>query len=82
MKLAFSNITLNSMQLVIALQVSIILPRIKVYITILSIWIEMEWPMCISEQAKSSFFWRETIQKLWDSSHILLLKENAMVLTS
>ena len=42
MKLAFSNITLNSMQLVIALQVSIILPKIKVYFTIGSIWIEME----------------------------------------
>jgi hypothetical protein len=73
MKLTFSNITLNSTNLVIALQVSIILPWIKIYFTIWPIWIEMQWLMCISEQAKSPFFWRETIQKLWDSYRILLL---------
>jgi hypothetical protein len=73
MKLAFSNITLNSMKLVIALQVIIILPWIKIYFTIWPMWIEMQWLMCISEQAKSPFFWRETIKKLWDSYRILLL---------
>jgi len=42
MKLAFSNITLNFMKLVIALQVSIILPWIKILFTIWPIWIEMQ----------------------------------------
>ena len=42
MKLAFSNIALDSMKLVIALQVSIILSWIKIYFTIWPIWIEMQ----------------------------------------
>ena len=42
MKLAFSNITFNSMKFVIALQVSTILPMIKIYYAIEPIWIEME----------------------------------------
>jgi hypothetical protein len=56
MKLAFSNITLNSMKLVIALQVIIILPWIKIYFTI--------WP--ISIRYESHNFLIVSLQKKGD----------------